>query len=133
MAKDQTEVGITGLPIPKKKRSPKKQYEFEKKRRENLGTNVGGQTYKKDVTPYYKRTFEEFMSICEGKKSDIPPHAVPGTYQKDSDGTQRYTLQRYEGPLSKPTKKEINQLVVKRSGAKAVEQRLKRLSKSKDT
>lgn len=53
MAKDETEIGITGKPIPKKKRSPKKQYEFEKKRRENLGRNVGGRTYSSDVTPYF--------------------------------------------------------------------------------
>ncbi len=33
-AKDETEEGITGLPIPKKKMSPKKRHEFEKKRRE---------------------------------------------------------------------------------------------------
>ena len=70
MAKDETMVGITGLPIPKKKMSPAKQHEFEKKRRANLGTNVGGQTYSKDVTPGYnprQRTFEEFMAICEEK------------------------------------------------------------------
>lgn len=70
MAKDETMVGITGLPIPKKKMSPAKQHEFEKKRRENLGTNVGGKTYSKDVTPGYnprQRTFEEFMAICEAK------------------------------------------------------------------
>ena len=51
-AKDETEIGITGQPIPKRKRSPKKQYEFEKKRRENLGRNVGGKTYSADVAPY---------------------------------------------------------------------------------
>lgn len=33
-AKDETEEGITGLPIPKKKMSPAKRHEFEKKRRE---------------------------------------------------------------------------------------------------
>ena len=33
MAKDETEEGITGLPIPKKKMSPAKRHEFEKKRR----------------------------------------------------------------------------------------------------
>jgi hypothetical protein len=33
MAKDETEEGITGLPIPKKKMSPKKRYQFEKERR----------------------------------------------------------------------------------------------------
>ena len=44
-AKDETEIGISGLPVPKRKMSPKKRYEFEKKRRENLGTNVGGTKY----------------------------------------------------------------------------------------
>ena len=53
MAKDETEIGITGKPIPKKKRSPKKQHEFEKKRRENLGQNVGGKTYRSDVSPNF--------------------------------------------------------------------------------
>ena len=33
MAKDETEEGITGLPIPKKKMSPKKRHAFEKERR----------------------------------------------------------------------------------------------------
>jgi len=66
--KDETEIGITGKPIPKKNLSPKNRYEFEKKRRAHLGQNVGGKTYKSDVTPYYNprgRTFEEFMSIIE--------------------------------------------------------------------
>ncbi len=71
MAKDETEIGITGLPIPKKRMSAVKRYQFEKKRRENLGTNVGGHTYSKDVTPGYnprQRTFEEFMAIVEESK-----------------------------------------------------------------
>ena len=33
MAKDETEEGITGLPIPKKKMSPAKRHKFEKERR----------------------------------------------------------------------------------------------------
>jgi hypothetical protein len=74
MAKDETEIGITGKPIPKKKRSPKKQYDFEKKRRENLGQNVGGNTYKSDVTPYFNRhsVSEEVLSylLDEGFASD---------------------------------------------------------------
>lgn len=66
--KDQTEIGITGLPIPKKKLSPKKRYEFEKKRRQHLGTNVGGYTYSSDVNPNYnprERTFKEFLEIID--------------------------------------------------------------------
>jgi hypothetical protein len=69
MAKDRTEVGITGKLIPKP-RTPKQQYELEKKRRQekHLGKNVGGTQYRSDVTPYYNpraRTFEEFVGICE--------------------------------------------------------------------
>jgi hypothetical protein len=75
-------------------------------------------------------TFREFYEICEGKKPDAAPHAVPGTYTRSDDGTQRYTLQRYEGPEGKPTKKEVNKLVVKRSGGKAVKDRLKKLAKT---
>ena len=75
-------------------------------------------------------TFREFYQICEGKKPDTPPHAVPGTYKRDADGTQTYTLQRYEGPLGKPTKKEVQKLVVDRSGGKEVKKRLKKLAKS---
>ena len=32
----ETEIGITGQPVPNKKLGAKKRYEFEKKRRENL-------------------------------------------------------------------------------------------------
>jgi hypothetical protein len=74
MAKDETEIGITGLPIPKKKRSPAKQHEFEKERRKNMGTNVGGEKYKKDVTSGYSRRSmrEEVLSylLDEGFASD---------------------------------------------------------------
>ena len=75
-------------------------------------------------------TFREFYQICEGKKSITPPHAVPGTYNRDVDGTETYTLQSYDGPMGKPKKKEIEKLVIKRSGGKAVKDRLKKLEKS---
>jgi hypothetical protein len=38
-------------------------------------------------------------------------------------------LQSYEGPPGKPTKKEVDKLVVQRSGGKAVKKRLKKISK----
>ena len=79
-AKDETEIGITGKPIPKKKMSPAKRYEFEKKRRENLGTNVGGVTYSSDTTPYHNprtirnhyepMTYSKFMNLIEEKKEN---------------------------------------------------------------
>jgi len=72
--KDATEIGFTGKPIPKKKRSPKNQYEFEKKRRKNLGQNVGGHTYRSDVSPNFnpRSVREEVLSylLDEGFASD---------------------------------------------------------------
>ena len=93
-AKDETEIGITGQPIPKKKRSPKKQYEFEKKRRENLGRNVGGKTYSADVAPYktnprvgyLRNEYEMENEIDEAKhtptKSDLEANIGGGNLQK---------------------------------------------------
>jgi hypothetical protein len=74
-------------------------------------------------------TFREFYEICEGKKPDIPPHAVAGTVNRDSSGTLTYTLQPYEGPQRKPTKKEIRKHVLDQSGGKKVEKHAKRIAK----
>ena len=93
-AKDETEIGITGQPIPKKKRSPKNQYEFEKKRRENLGRNVGGKTYSADVAlyktnprvGYLRNEYEMENELGEAKhtptKSDLEANIGGGNLQK---------------------------------------------------
>lgn len=42
---------------------------LKKKRRQNLGRNIGGQTYSSDVNPNYnprERTFKEFLEIIQG-------------------------------------------------------------------
>ena len=75
-------------------------------------------------------TFREFYQICEGKKPDTPPHAVPGTVNRDSSGALTYTLQRYDGPKVKPSKKEIKKQVLDQSGGKKVEKHAKRVAKS---
>jgi hypothetical protein len=75
-------------------------------------------------------TFREFYEICEGKKPDTPPHAVSGTVNRDSSGTLTYTLQSYEGPKRKATKKEIKKQVLDQSGGKKVEKHAKRVAKS---
>ena len=75
-------------------------------------------------------TFREFYEICEGEKPDTPPHAVPGTVNRDSSGTLTYTLQRYDGPKVKPSKKEIKKQVLDKSGGKKVEKYAKRVAKS---
>jgi hypothetical protein len=119
--KDQTEIGITGKPVPKP-RTAKQQHELEKKRRlaKHLGKNVGGAQYSSDVNPYYnprQRTFEEFIDIVEGKKDkNIPKSAVPGTYEEHPDGSKSYTLKPAK-PLKKPlSKKEIFNLLAKQGG-----------------
>jgi len=126
--KDQTEIGITGKPVPKP-RTAKQQHELEKKRRlaKHLGKNVGGAQYSSDVNPYYnprQRTFEEFIDIVEGKKDkNTPPGAVPGTYEEHPDGSKSYTLKPAK-PLKKPlSKKEIFNLLAKQGGigAKAIQ------------
>jgi len=75
-------------------------------------------------------TFREFYKICEGNKPETPPHAVPGTVNRDESGTLTYTLQRYEGPLGKPTKKEIKKQVLDKSGGNKVEKHAKKVAKS---
>lgn len=74
-------------------------------------------------------TFKEFYEICEGKKPNTPPHAVPGTY-KVVDGVKSYTLQSHSGPAGKPKKKEIEKLIVNRSGGGAVKRELMRREKA---
>lgn len=74
-------------------------------------------------------TFKEFYEICEGKKPNTPPHAVPGTY-KEVDGVKSYTLQSHSGSAGKPKKKEIEKLIVNRSGGGAVKRELKRREKA---
>ena len=75
--KDETEIGFTGKPIPKRKLSPKNRHEFEKKRRAAGFTNKGPK-YKSDVTPYYNpltRLNNEF-EVEEGAMPDaIDPKA----------------------------------------------------------
>jgi hypothetical protein len=96
MAKDETEIGITGLPIPKKKRSPAKQYEFEKERKANIGKNVGGEKYGKDVTSGYNprtKTFKEFVQIAnevlDESRGGAASPGTPDSYHKLSRGLKK--------------------------------------------
>jgi hypothetical protein len=62
-------------------------------------------------------TFREFCTICEGKKSNDPPYAVPGTYQ-EKDGVKTYTLKRDDKPKKTPIKsaKKITKMLDKQGG-----------------
>lgn len=97
MAKDRTEVGITGKLIPKP-RTAKQQYELEKKRRmeKHLGKNVGGTQYRSDVTPYYNpraRTFKEFVELSEARRF---AHKFP--LSKDELATVQRIRDRLDNP-----------------------------------
>jgi len=90
MAKDQTEVGITGQPVPKPK-TAKQQYELEKNRRKkkHLGKNVGGTQYDSDVNPYFNpRSVREEVLIDylldEGFASDAKSaQAIAGAMSEE--------------------------------------------------
>jgi hypothetical protein len=62
-------------------------------------------------------TFREFYTICEGKKPNDHPYAVPGTYQ-EKDGVKTYTLKRDDAPKREPIKsaKKITKMLDKQGG-----------------
>ena len=90
MAKDETEVGITGQPVPKP-RTAIQQYKLEKKRRErkHLGKNVGGTQYDSGVNPYFNpRSVKEEVLVDylleEGFASDEKSaQAIAGAMSED--------------------------------------------------
>lgn len=73
--------------------------------------------------------------LKEGKKSNIPPNAVPGTYQENPDGSRSYTLKPASTKTSKKplSKKDVFKELEKQGGigGKAIEKELKRREKNK--
>ena len=130
MAKDQTEVGITGKPIPKP-RTAKQQYELEKKRRmqKHLGTNVGGKQYTSGAKYYVPsasatnpraRTFEEFMSICEAK---VPFTRDAGNFKYPRKTGQEKTLNKAERLSQSQSAKDRQRANKMRKTAKTIADR----------
>ena len=79
-------------------------------------------------------TFNEFTNICEGKKSTLPPNAVPGTYQ-EKDGVTSYTLAPYEGsnePIG--SAKKVTKMLDKQGGigGKSIKKYVKSVQKIKE-
>jgi hypothetical protein len=114
MAKDETEIGITGLPIPKKKRSPKKQHEFEKERRANLGTNIGGQRYSSGAKKYYAEsrggeaspgTPESFHKLSRGKKKE---KGVKTSYDTQGNMIRKYATMQLQKRKQAPYSEEVD-------------------------
>jgi hypothetical protein len=84
-------------------------------------------------------TFREFYTICEGKKSNDPSYAVPGTYQ-EKDGVKTYTLKRDDKPKKAPIKsaKKITKMLDKQGGIggkaiKKAEKKVKSVSEDLET
>ncbi len=80
-------------------------------------------------------TFREFYGICEGKKPNAHPYAVPGTYQ-EKDGVKTYTLKRDDVPKREPIKsaKKITKMLDKQGGigGKAIKKAEKKVKVSED-
>jgi hypothetical protein len=80
-------------------------------------------------------TFREFYGICEGKKPNAHPYAVPGTYQ-EKDGVKTYTLKRDDAPKREPIKsaKKITKMLDKQGGigGKAIKKAEKKVKVSED-
>jgi hypothetical protein len=72
-------------------------------------------------------TFREFLLVCE-KVSTTPPHAVPGTFVRHSDGSQSYTLNQEPVKSTKGSAKKVTQALEKQggTGGKAIEKMLKK-------
>lgn len=134
--KDQTVPGITGKPVPKP-RTPKQQYELEKKRRQrkHLGQNVGGTQYSSDVNPYYnprQRTFREFIEIVEGKKKDI--ERLKSAYMAGQQQSQPKVVNIPAGEPNSPERAAAIKTLMQMSGGgavrKAVQKREKKAEKA---
>jgi hypothetical protein len=110
--KDETEIGIAGLPIPKKKLSAKNRHEFEKKRRANLGRNVGGRTYKSDVSPYVnphsvREEFDSWVDELWNEGYDLSNWTWEGLFE-------HYCEEEAEYILNNLTEEEIHDLLEKK-------------------
>ena len=124
MAKDETEVGITGQPVPKP-RTAKQQYELEKKRRmrKHLGKNVGGKQYDSGVNPYFNpRSVKEEVIVDyllgEGFASDEKSaQAIAGAMSEE--WKQSVVEAREEEGKSKEEKRAIRTARSGRTGPNA--------------
>lgn len=118
MSKDQTEIGIAGLPIPKKKwKSGKKRHEFEKKRSENLGPNVAGTPLRPDVNPHFNpNTVRQTTGKTYVSGGSSNPYYNPRTKMEESQKkTYKEFIEEalaYKGgePLPEPDRKALERI-----------------------
>jgi len=105
--KDNTEIGFTGKPIPKKNwKSPTKRYDFEKKRRE-AGFTSTGTKYSNDVNPYFnprvREEVEQLEEARDGKSAKDKGYSLRDWFK---GGGWKQTGGKYDG---KPCAKQPGQ------------------------
>ena len=94
----QTEIGITGQPIPNKKLGAKKRYEFEKKRRENLKKMPGdapGESkliqLMKDRAEREGGVTEDWQKVNKGDRTDGMSKKAVDAYRRENPGSKLKT------------------------------------------
>ena len=94
----QTEIGITGQPIPNKKLGAKKRYEFEKKRRENLKKMPGdapGESkliqLMKDRAEREGGVTEDWQKVNKGDRTDGMSKKAVAAYRRENPGSKLKT------------------------------------------
>jgi len=90
-AKDETEEGITGLPIPKKKMSPKKRHEFEKKRRverKKRGDDRVGDTFSQHRMTGSRGHGSEYQNIRSVREELLVDYLLGEGFASDEKSAQ---------------------------------------------
>ena len=94
----QTEIGITGQPVPNKKLGAKKRYEFEKKRRENLKKRPGdapGESkliqLMKDRAEREGGVTEDWQKVNKGDRTDGMSKKAVAAYRRENPGSKLKT------------------------------------------
>ena len=91
MAKDETEEGITGLPIPKKKMSPEKRHEFEKKRRaerKKRGDERVGNTFSQHRMTGSRSSGSEYENIRSVREEILVDYLLGEGFASDEKSAQ---------------------------------------------
>jgi len=108
-AKDETEEGITGLPIPKKKMSPKKRHEFEKKRRverKKRGDERVGDTFSQHRMTGSRGHGSEYQNIRSVREELLVDYLLGEGFASDEKSAQAIA-----GAMSEDWKQNIVEAV----------------------
>jgi len=91
LEKDETEEGITGLPIPKKKMSPAKRHQFEKKRRverKKRGDERVGDTFSQHRMTGSRGSGSEYQNIRSVREEILVDYLLDEGFASDERSAQ---------------------------------------------